>query len=117
MDKEYQTKDGRKVRIICVDGPRWQSPVIGVKEGYGDIDMWTEDGKFNSSGNESPWDLVEVPKTVTRWVNIYEDGGIMWMGYTSNTTRQMADSEACRNHSCRIGCKKIKIAEGEFDDE
>ena len=70
--KPVQTKNGRKVRVLCTDrdGPY---PVIG----------WFDDGKFIKSytsegrhiiGEESPLDLMNVPEEVTvdTWLNFYD---------------------------------------------
>lgn len=66
MNHKYQTRDGRAVRILCVDGPG-DEPVIGIVEGQEGPDTWTANGewfKHNVSGN---WNLVPVPTKHEGW--------------------------------------------------
>lgn len=73
MDKKYRTRDGRDVRLLCVDGPL-ENPICGLVSG-GDIPLcWRSDGAYIS--REHPLDLIEYhePDIRTIWVNVYEDG-------------------------------------------
>ena len=46
MSKKYQTRDGRAVRILCVDGPGDGCPIIGLIEGLPlDPYYWRADGQ------------------------------------------------------------------------
>lgn len=69
MGKKYQTRDGRAVRILCVDGPHPTYPVIGVVNARTVPDMWTEYGQFVEAGQHIPdLDLVPVPnEAVMQW--------------------------------------------------
>ena len=58
MGKQYQTRDGRAVRILCVDGPGSQ-PVVGIVEGEDNLDTWNMDGTWGTRSDS--WDLVPVP--------------------------------------------------------
>lgn len=69
MNKKYQTRDGRPVRILCVDGPDSRWPVIGIPSGQHIACYWMIDGR-NYYGAESS-DLIPVPEEVTLWVNVY----------------------------------------------
>lgn len=74
MDKKYRTRDGREVRLLCVDGPElW--PVCGLIDGDNMPSAWDLDGAFSTDGMHSD-DLIEChePDIRTIWVNVYEDG-------------------------------------------
>jgi len=70
ITKQYKTRDGRDVRILCVDGPSIHHPVIGIISGETIPTRWSEHGiaAFPCC------DLLEVkPKIVVeRWVNIFQ---------------------------------------------
>ena len=76
LDKEYRTRDGRKVRLLCVDGPDEIYPVIGFVENSIGTYEWCSDGKVCESQVADQYDLIEskprVKKTV--WLHHYEDG-------------------------------------------
>lgn len=72
MDKKYRTRDGRDVRLLCVDGPE-EWPVVGIVEGS--LESWKSDGSFSLFGMKTNSDLIEYhePDIRTIWVNVYED--------------------------------------------
>lgn len=75
MDKKYRTRDGRDVRLLCVDGPK-HAPVIGT---IGEVlGQWTSSGTFDFFRRSTDLDLIEYhdPDIRTIWVNVYEDGGV-----------------------------------------
>jgi len=74
MDKKYTTRDGRGVRLLCVDVPG-EFPVVGIVRG--DIFRWNTCGGFAASGISHDFDLIEAPETieVDVWVNVYAKGG------------------------------------------
>jgi hypothetical protein len=59
MNKKYQTRDGRPVRVLCVDATNADRyPVIAL---IGDAnERLTPYGKLWPDGSESAYDLVEV---------------------------------------------------------
>lgn len=67
MGKQYQTRDGRAVRILCVDGPGSQ-PVVGIIEGEDNPDTWNMDGTWSTRIDS--WDLVPVPVKHEAWAVI-----------------------------------------------
>lgn len=71
MDKKYRTRDGRDIRLLCVDGPE-EYPVIGVIYGKDLADGWDSDGKYFIAGLGNS-DLIEYhePDIRTIWVNVY----------------------------------------------
>ena len=47
MNKQYQTRDGRKIRLLCVDGPGTYS-VVGADDT--EVYIWTEYGEYQAEG-------------------------------------------------------------------
>jgi len=102
MDKKYTTRDGRPVRILCVDGPNEKYPVVGFVDGG--IQLWYANGYFNLRAyNER--DLIEAPETieVDVWVNVY-DKNIVSQPYD---TKSYAD-DGVSDYLKRIACINIK---------
>ena len=62
FSKPVQTRDGRKVRILCTDGPRQCFPVVGFVDGDSFPHMWTSSGYW-CQGNDRNCerDLMNVP--------------------------------------------------------
>lgn len=68
MDKKYRTVKGNEVRILCVDGPSEDYPVIGI---VGDnVVEWTKTGNYQK-GLSSVKDLIEVKPKKMRCINYY----------------------------------------------
>lgn len=59
MGKKYRTRDGKSVRILCVDSNDPVYPVVGLFDGKGQPDTWTEHGNI-VVGEERYLDLVEI---------------------------------------------------------
>ena len=109
LEGEYQTRDGRPVRIETVDAPLERYPVVGyVLNGKWDLFTWSADGCHCISHGASPNDLVEIPKRHKRtvWVNLYPDRN------GAHMTRELADAYGDKD---RIACLKLDLdfAEGE----
>ena len=47
IDGKYTTRDGRAVRILCVDGPGYY-PVIGIVKDARSADEWDAHGRWNA---------------------------------------------------------------------
>jgi len=71
MNKQYTTRGGRPVRLLCVDGPE-DFPVIGLICGECSSDSWMSGGSYYDTIDEHGYDLIEVkPKVIVeRWFNI-----------------------------------------------
>lgn len=115
MGKEYQTRDGRKVRILCVDGPNDVYPVVGFIESSGP-QTWAPDGTFRVSAGARgcDQDLVPVPVTKTVYVNVYRGRDTPAFG-DPYPSRAECDRIAGRGPE-RTGCIKITYTEGQFDE-
>lgn len=95
MDKKYRTRDGRDVRLLCVDGPCPKYPVVGYVEGGTSPMHWSERGEPVHGVTIS--DLIEYhePDIRTIWVNVYE-------GYVEVFTRQEYAHRDMERHAITI---------------
>jgi len=59
MEGKYRTRDGRGVRILCLDGPNLSYPIVGFIVGELDTSAWTDAG-FVMRTQETDKDLVPV---------------------------------------------------------
>jgi len=115
LTKPVQTRDGRKVRVLCTDGPG-SRPVIGIVDGNKGPSTWclngaTSEGWFNPD-LESESALINTPatpRTFERWFNVYDTGEI-----TSHVDRHDADGEI--PWQTRIARKRVIFTEGEWDE-
>ena len=106
MDKEYRTRDGREVRLMCLDkkDEAGYSVVALITEPCGRemLGAFTSDGLY-LEGQKSSKDLIEVKPRIIRygWLNIYP--GYMGRVYGR---RKNADDIA---GSDRIACVRVTI--------
>lgn len=112
LDKEYMTRDGRKVRLLCIDGPDEGYPVVGFVEGLEDTFRWRLGGAFFFGFGESKFDLIEVKPRVkkTLWINHHDNGGTTtWnseskaLVYSPQTTIARTKCEIDVEHGCGLG--------------
>lgn len=71
--KRVTTRDGRKVRILCVDGPE-KSPVAAWIEGEEEPRSYFTDGVYRLDRKPCSTDLIIPPAERVVWVRSYEDG-------------------------------------------
>ena len=105
INKKYQTRDGREVRIYATDGGS-RNPVHGsIKEEDGWIlQVWPKSGRYDDD-EDYRIDLIEVrPRhTLPLWLNIYSDGVVRhW------ATKKEADAMADGVYK-RIACIKVEL--------
>lgn len=63
MDKKYKTRDGRPVRILCVDRKDREYPVVALvqeREDYESVQSFTGKGNFMIHYDGDNYDLIEV---------------------------------------------------------
>lgn len=60
INKKYRTRDGRGVRILCVDLDDSRQPVVAFIEGDEGVNYYTKEGFFISQTSPSEKDLIEV---------------------------------------------------------
>lgn len=67
VDQRVQTRDGQKVRLLAVDGPDAEQPIVGIIDGVG-VEEWGRDGSWETSKfcRTDDRDLVPEPKRVYR---------------------------------------------------
>ena len=113
LDKEYQTRDGRPVRVHATD-IGGSLPVLASyldQDGEWVIALRYQNGR-SSLGKEHPLDLIEKPKVhkIVGYINVYEDSD-----FHVYDTRKEADRYDANS---RIACKRIEfeVQEGEFDE-
>ena len=105
INKKYQTRDGREVRIYATDAGGPKKTVHGaVKEKDGWYMLaWSKNGVV--SNIDRNLDLIEVrPRhTLPLWLNIYSDGVVRhW------ATKKEADAMADGVYK-RIACIKVEL--------
>lgn len=110
LEGEYQTRDGRPVRVLCVDAyDTVRRAIVLVRDLSVEVPYrYTIDGRCIGYTWDDSLALIPVPKRHKRtvWVNVYPDDG---PGYSS---KERADYNA---GSDRIACLKLDLdfAEGE----
>lgn len=105
MNKKYRTRNGRMVRIYCVDAGG-NTPVHGATKddkGLWRTHVWDEEGYFYPRTEGHPDDLIEIRPRIKMplWINIYTD-----VVQTTHPTREEADLE--RAPEC-IACVHVEI--------
>jgi hypothetical protein len=103
MDKKYKTRDGRDVRLLCVDGVG-HYPVVGYVVDV--LTVWKDDGFNCIAGNE----LVEVKDRIKRFLTIYKSKySTADFTYSLKTSRDESHYEDKK----RIACIEIEFSEGD----
>jgi hypothetical protein len=104
MDKNYQTRDGYKVKIYSSEG-NIRNEIHGAffDSGKWRALKWYEGGKFYMNGPPSSFDLIEVKERqkIERWVNVYNDRTV-----AVHSSKDKADIN--RHPNC-FACVKITI--------
>src|SRR4051812_40850928 len=118
MDGQYQTRDGRKVRVLCVDRAEEERPVVVLI-----ADQWGKEHVYGVSiyghywpgfpKNEhmpDPKDLIPIPKKirVRFWVNVYKQGD----AGTTYDTKAEADEAGGKRFACIEIDREVTEGEG-----
>ena len=73
MDKEYVTRDGRKVRILCTDNYKnTEYPVVAIMPN-GDVLLFAKNGKYNGISTSS----LDLICTETHNKSQFKEGDIL----------------------------------------
>jgi hypothetical protein len=105
-NKKYQTRDGRPVRLLCVDAKR-DGSIIGlvmVTVGGEELIAWYDDGSYCITAGSSSFDLVNAKTKCGGWVNIYPGHTV---GGMIHKTKEDADNFL----KSRIDCTHIEWEE------
>lgn len=111
LDGEYQTRDGRAVRVLCVDARDTvrRAIVLVMLNNCEHPYRYSIDGKCLSYITNGALDLIEKPKKHKRtvWVNLYPDP----IDDDAHPSRDLANDCAGPD---RIACLKLDLdfAEG-----
>jgi hypothetical protein len=99
LTKPVQTRDGRKVRIICTDR-KYGNPIVALVDDMEVVTRYSSDGKAGDwaiKGNPD-FDLVNTPEKfeVKGWVNVYRaaSSGCLYLGGAVYDTRETAAASA-----------------------
>jgi hypothetical protein len=118
LDKKYKTRDGRDVRVLCVDANDDNYPVVALIGN--DVHRFTSKGSFDM-GYRRGFDLIEVPEEKTMWLEIFrykhwsEDAKPMIGVHSSREEMEAAVIKQQFGYQC-IAIKKITYVEGEGVD-
>jgi len=113
MDKQYKTRQGRPVKLLCIDRNH-PKPVVGLVGESDELVCWSESGKYYLLPGGDSWDLVEVPQTtrVVRYMVITQKESHL-AGVHSFNTRKQADSF----QEAAIKWENYRTARYDFDIE
>jgi len=120
MDKHYKTRDGRDVRVLCVDNEyKDENPVVAIIDGrpY----MFTATGRDIDDNHETEDDLIEVPEEKELWTEIFTvgNGAVRAVYYLSEIALQIgvaSNRGFYENNYKLIAIKKVTYVEGEGID-
>ena len=101
--EEWQTRDGRAVRIYATDGEGTHCVHGAILNHDGWlIAKWMESGRNHNSVTESRNDIVRKPVRVTGWVNLYENFGQLApkFGDVLYDTQQLAKENISSQSKC-----------------
>lgn len=109
MNKKYRTRDGRAVRVLCVDREHSEYPVVALVNNS--VVTYTKDGSvmIGLGLNADQFDLIEVKSEVIKWVNVYSDNSIGRMQSTWPQAALVNHADGVK----KIGFLKITFVEGE----
>ncbi len=76
MNKKYKTRDGRDIRILCIDRPHISHPVVGYTDN-GVVYYWTKEGLSVPQPQfayQKDYDLIEVKekKRLKGWLEVFD---------------------------------------------
>ena len=119
MDKQYKTRDGRDVRVLCTDNLgvcAGSYPVVAVVEGA--VSMFTSTGGFHANATEHDLDLIEQQEHYV-WVEVFKShGDILSCSYESENSMRNSINDSFESNNKEgyqlIATKKVVLVEGEF---
>ena len=102
--RKVVTRDGRKVRILCIDAKGYY-PVIALVES---VDGTVETpGSFSREGlylisNTRYNDLFFAPEKHERWINLYKDNDGIYASMDTFETKEEAESVSCSSYIATV---------------
>ena len=112
--RKIVTRDGRNVRIICIDA-KGNFPIVALIE---TLDSTTEvphkfkkNGHFFTGNEDYHLNLFFAPEKHEGWINLYEnEDGISWISPNYFTSKKAAEEEG-KTHTCSVTIIKIEWEE------
>ena len=111
FNKPVQTRDGRKVRVLCADG-RGDHPVVGYVACQNYLYSWRLSGHRYNTDETTITDLINVPETRVVWVNMYPDES----SSVSKIRVSKNEADVGAGHD-REACIRVEYTVGQFDEE
>ena len=110
-DRKIITREGKSVRIICVNRFSDYYPIVALIRNKDKevIECYTKDGKFLEN-NTHNLDLFFVPEKKSGWINLYKINSTISPGPRAYYTKEEAES-AAENKSYYISTIKIEWEE------
>lgn len=73
-----QTRDGRKVRVLCTDGPDPAWPILGIVGDDFWPSVWKADGRYMKDGytDSSLINLPEPAREIEMWAVVDKNGNV-----------------------------------------
>jgi hypothetical protein len=105
--KPIKTRSGKDVEILTTNC-RGKYCVYGNVEGRGNTSAWAIDGLYLCESQPDELDLLNVPDTIVKYINVYD--AEEWMLHPS---RAAADTAAA---SFRVACIRVEVVKGRYDD-
>lgn len=119
MDKKYKTRDGRDVRVLCVDNNGACAegyPVVAIVDGA--VVAFTATGGFYPDSEERDMDLIEVVQEHIVWIEVFKSQDKV-ISCSYETEGEMVESiQSSKNCNTPyeytlLATKKIVVTEGE----
>lgn len=111
MDKQYQTRNGRRAKILAVDVKDADYTVAAIVErfdGTEGVETFTNEGRHIRS-EKGGMDLIEIKSKRVMWVNVYNDDLFVYHRDRAHCDKNAEDG--------RIARLRIEFTEGQFDEE
>lgn len=110
-NRKIITREGKSVRIICVNRFSDDYPIVALIRNKDKevIECYTKDGKFLEN-NTHNLDLFFVPEKKSGWINLYKINSTISPGPRAYNTKEEAES-AAENKSYYISTIKIEWEE------
>ena len=112
QNKKYTTRDGKPVRILCIDA-KGDQPIVGLfpeKFRQEAVSRWCNNGDWYISGQTSNLDLINAKTKREGWVNVYgkmRDNSIAFLS-DAYSSKNEADNYEMYG---RIACVRIEWEE------
>ena len=114
--RKVVTREGRNVRILCVDKKGGDLPIIALIQqctiNNEIIGTFTKEGKWSTIIEEQPNDLFFAPKNHTDYINLYRNEFGYFLGGGEYSTEDEAKEVAAR-----AGDTYITTIKAEWEEE